>query len=166
MIPLEITEIKTTLEKQGHQVQIQESTQQLNIVFNLLGHSYPLFIKTDGFILQLLIFLPVMMQTQNRGDLARLLLLLNKEIDFPGFGMDEGAGVIFYRAVLPTVDGKIHADLLENVIKTMPQVAHMFMPVISALASGQMTYDAVVKKVQEGLRKFGEEQEQDEPGKS
>lgn len=160
MIPLNIQELQNFLQQQGHHVQLQEPTQQLSIVFNLAGQSYPLFVKTDGYILQLLIFLPSIMEKQTRGDMARLLHLLNKEIDFPGFGMDEGPSVVFYRAVIPTLDGEINTTLLNNVIKTMPQVAHMFLPIISAVANGTLNYDAATKKVREGLKKFTSENTQ------
>jgi hypothetical protein len=82
-------------------------------------------------------------------DLARLLHLLNKELDVPGFGMDEMAGVVFYRLMLPTPKKKIDADLLLAFLKTVEHVCQMFSTPIEAISTGQMTLDEILAKAQE-----------------
>lgn len=153
MIRLTLPDLMQYLQSNELTPQLQEATKQIFIVFKMNRMEYPLFLKTDGQILQLLLFLPCIIQPQMQADVARFLHLLNKELDLPGFGMDEGPGVIFYRCILPSTNGSIHQLLLDNYIITMKKVGQVFTPIVSAVANG-LRFDQAVVKVRETLKEL------------
>lgn len=158
MIPLDINSLHLNLKQQGYDASIQEDSKQLYTIFKLHNRDFPLFIKTDGQVLQLLIFMPSIMLPQAVADTARVLHLLNKEIDLPGFGMDEGPGVIFYRCVLPTIDGEVNAELFNKIVLSMSRIAQVFFPLLSSAASGTK-FEAILGKARETLTKFAQAQQ-------
>jgi hypothetical protein len=164
------------MRKHQYESDIQADTQQVYTIFKINQKEYPLFLRIfdEGHLLQLLVFIPCHLEpneqfalrkkgseppssesSQEAGqkaviaDLARLLHLLNKELDMPGFGMDEMAGVIFYRLMLPTPKKKIEGDLLLAFLKTVEHVCQMFATPIEAVSSGQMSLDQILAKAQE-----------------
>lgn len=159
------------LQKNKYEADIQADTQQVYTIFKIDQKEYPLFLRVfdEGHLLQLLVFIPCMLEPNEPlvlgkkshldstpypqqaviADLARLLHLLNKELDVPGFGMDEMAGVVFYRLMLPTPKKKIEEDLLLAFLKTTEHVCQMFSTPIEAVSSGQMTLDQILAKAQE-----------------
>ncbi len=164
------------MQKNQYESDIQADTQQVYTIFKINQKEYPLFIRVfdEGHLLQLLVFIPCHLEPNEQfalgkkgsepshsesskgknqkamiADLARLLHLLNKELDVPGFGMDEMAGVIFYRLMLPTPKKRIEEDLLLAFLKTVEHVCQMFSTPIEAVSSGQMTLDQILAKAQE-----------------
>lgn len=160
------------MRKNKYEADIQADTQQVYTIFKINQKEYPLFLRVfdEGHLLQLLIFIPSHLETNEQfmsgknepqpepksenqkaiiADLARLLHLLNKELDVPGFGMDEMAGVVFYRLMLPTPKKKIESDLLLAFLKTVEHVCQMFSNPIEAVSSGQMTLDQILAKAKE-----------------
>lgn len=156
MMKLKLHTIEEYLKKIGYQPQIQETTGQLYVVLNVERREFPLFFKTDGSVLQLLIFMPCAVESSAFPDLARLLHLLNKEIDIPGFGMDEQGGVVFYRCVLPTLKGELEEELLKTIVKAMERVASLFFPIVANIASGT-PYDSISDRIRDSLRRFAAE---------
>lgn len=163
--------ILTFMRKNKYEADIQSDTQQVYTIFKIDKKEYPLFLRVfdEGHLLQLLVFIPCMLEPNEHlvlgkksqldstphsqqaviADLARLLHLLNKELDVPGFGMDEMAGVVFYRLMIPTPKKKIEDDLLLAFLKTVEHVCQMFSTPIEAVSSGQMTLDQILAKAQE-----------------
>lgn len=163
------------MHKNKYEADIQSDTQQVYTIFKIGPKEYPLFLRVfdDGHLLQLLVFIPCHLEpnehfalgkeskhapsepTKNKqqrtvvADLARLLHLLNKELDVPGFGMDEMAGVVFYRVMLPTPKKKVDSELLLAFLKTAEHVCQMFSTPIEAVSSGQMTLDEILAKAKE-----------------
>lgn len=163
------------MRKHQYEADIQGDTQQVYTIFKLNQKEYPLFLRVfdEGHLLQLLVFIPSHLEPNEQftlgkkeiesgtdesshpqqkaiiADLARLLHVLNKELDVPGFGMDEIAGVIFYRLMLPTPKKKIESELLFAFLKTVEHVCQMFSTPIEAVSSGQMTLDQILAKAQE-----------------
>lgn len=163
------------MRKNKYESDIQADTQQVYTIFKINQKEYPLFLRVfdEGHLLQLLVFIPCHLEPNEKfalgkkasasssteakshyhkeviADLARLLHLLNKELDVPGFGMDEMAGVVFYRLMLPTPKKKIESDLLLAFLKTIEHVCQMFSTPIEAVSSGQMTLDQILAKAQE-----------------
>lgn len=153
MINLNNEDLLQHLKGQKFDVKMQEATNQLYVIFKIEGREFPMFIKTDGTVLQLMIFMPCILQPQAIPDMARLLHFFNKEIDLPGFGMDEGPGVVFFRCTLPTVNGKIDPDLLDNLFISMPRLAQTFFPSVSSVASGATTFEKASKRMREAINK-------------
>lgn len=81
---------------------------QVSLTFNIREHPIPLFfdIRADGELLQLVAYLPFETDESKFGDVARLLHLFNRDLDLPGFGMDERNNLMYYRLMLPCL-GKI-----------------------------------------------------------
>lgn len=170
MITMNLESILAFLNKNQYQADIQADTQQAYTVFKIEQKEFPLFVRIfdEGHLLQLLVFIPSLLEPNKNfsieevnahaaaepskqntlGDMARLLHLLNKELDVPGFGMDEMAGVVFYRLMLPTPKKKIEEDLLLAYVKTAEHVCKMFSTPIEAVSSGKMTLDEILEKAQ------------------
>lgn len=82
-------------------------------------------------------------------DTARLLHLLNKEIDLPGFGLDEKNSVVFYRCMVPAIDQQVPEPILTAFLNATQIACQSFAAVIAAIAYGAVTFDEVLKKSQE-----------------
>jgi len=172
MIQITPEAILAFMQKSGYEADIQPDTQQVYTILKIEKKEYPLFIRVfdDGHLLQLLAFIPCQLEANERfnldnssesstepsfssskviADVARLLHLLNKELDVPGFGMDEMAGVVFYRLMLPTPKKKMDADLILAFLKTIEHVCQMFAAPIEAVSAGHATLDEILEKAQE-----------------
>lgn len=151
MINLTLEALLKLLQKHDYEPSIQEETQQVYTILKLENKEYPLFLRIfdEGHLLQLLVFLPSELKKESVNDMARLLHLLNKELDIPGFGMDETAGVIFYRVMLPTPHKKIDTELLLAYIKTIEHVCQMFATPVEAVGFGHATLDQILKQTEE-----------------
>lgn len=141
----------TYMREHGHQAELQAETKQVYTILKISDREYPLFLRVfdNGHLLQLLAFVPCQWTEQVLPDLARLLHIINKELDVPGFGMDEAAGVIFYRIMIPTPKKEIEPELLGAFIKTVEQVCSMFALPIQAVAYGHTTLEEILKKARE-----------------
>ena len=151
MIPLELDKIQNHLRSQKIEVELQKETNQLCILLKIAEREFPLFIRAyeGGELLQLLAFLPCNTKEATVADTARLLHLLNKEIDVPGFGMDEEPEVVFYRCMIPVRDKQIDEKILDSYMNATQVVCQSFAPVIAAVAYGAITFDDVIKKSKE-----------------
>lgn len=180
MIAMTPDSILDFMRKNKYEADIQPDTKQVYTILKISQKEYPLFIRIfdEGHLLQLLAFIPCHLEPHEAfaqdkqggkaehkphqkhpqgavlGDIARLLHLLNKELDVPGFGMDEMAGVVFYRLMLPTPKKKIEADLLLAFLKTVEHVCKMFANPIEAVSAGQTSLDDILAKAKE-LEKQG-----------
>ncbi|HEV8052489.1 MAG TPA: YbjN domain-containing protein [Parachlamydiaceae bacterium] len=151
MITLDLQKIRTYLKSQGIEAELQTETNQLCILLKSGEREYPLFIRIyeGGELLQLLAFLPCNTKTETLPETARMLHLLNKEIDTPGFGMDEDSEVVFYRCMIPVKDKQIDENILNSYMNATQVVCQSFAPVIAAVAYGAVTFDEVMKKSKE-----------------
>lgn len=174
MITMTPEDILAFMRKNNYEAEIQTDTQQVYTILKIEKKEYPLFLRVfdEGHLLQLLVFIPCHIEPNDvftpgnkpdkhnpdphshskirvLADMARLLHLLNKELDVPGFGMDEMAGVVFYRLMLPTPKKKIEADLLSAFLKTIEHVCKMFATPIEAVSAGHTTLDEILAKAQE-----------------
>lgn len=151
MIPLDLNKISEHLDSQGIKAEFQKETNQLCVLFKIADREYPLFIRIyeGGELLQLLAFLPCNTKPATHADTARLLHLLNKEIDTPGFGMDENSESVFYRCMIPVKDKKLDESQLNAYVNAIQVVCQSFAPVIAGVAYGAVKFDEVMKKAQE-----------------
>lgn len=111
-------------------------------------HELPLFfvIRNQGEILQMICYFPYQLHDEQKGATARLLHLLNRDLDTPGFGMDEEQGLIFYRVVLPCLQGQINETLLRIYIDTIKLVCDSFSHAIGLISSGNMNLDELKRQ--------------------
>lgn len=138
MIQLNIQTILQHLRDKGIDAQFQQQHGQIHFAANADGRHFPLFLRVDPHerILQTILFLPCALSASAAPDAARLLAYINKEIDMPGFGMDEATRIIHYRCTLPTLTGTIDSDVLDHILALMPRISSVFFRSISAVASG------------------------------
>lgn len=125
----------------------QKETNQIYILIKVKDLDIPLFfgIQKKIGLLQLLAYLPFEIQNKAFGEVARLLHIINKDIDMPGFGMDEKEKLLFYRAVIPTVEGEIKEELLGNYLDAISFACDSFIFAIGAVASGTKTMEDLTK---------------------
>ncbi len=140
-----------TLKTLKLEAQVQPETNQIYIIFEHEGNQFPLFIRElhEGELLQLLSFIPCTIEKEHMNDLGRLLHMLNKELDMPGFCLDETSSTVFYRLMMPTLKKEYQEEILEALINTSQMVCKSFATVIEALATGAMTLDEILKKANE-----------------
>lgn len=151
MLNLELNALLSHMQSTGLKAEIQKETNQIVIVFKIDEREFPLFIRIfEGEeLLQLLAFIPCNIKSKAMGDTARLLHLLNKELDIPGFGMDESSSVIFYRCMIPVLNKQVEESILNAFINSIQLVCKSFAPIIATVAYGATTFDEVIKKARQ-----------------
>lgn len=141
--------------------------------FQIGRKSFTLYLKAmdQGDVLQLLVFLPSHLQPNKHfsatteetasltnsisnlnpsaADLSRLLLLLNKELDLPGFGLDELGGTVYFRLMLPTPKKRIDDELLMTYLKKIQHLCAIFSTPIEAISAGLMSLEQFLEKTKE-----------------
>lgn len=134
-----------------HDAKVQPETKQIYIIFEHEKAQFPLFIRElhEGELVQLLTFIPCNVDKVHLADLSRLLHMLNKELDMPGFCLDEASSTVFYRLMMPTLKKEFQPHILEALINTSQMVCKSFAAVIEALAVGAMSLDEILKKAQQ-----------------
>lgn len=148
MIKVSLESLQEHLVKKKFAVKFQPETKQLYMVFQIDKKEYPLFIRilNGSNFVQLLLFFPGNIRPARFNEIARLLHLINKEIDAPGFCIDEESGYVFYRNVIPAVEQKIDPTLLENFINASELLCKSFTPVITNVATGVLDFNSVLKR--------------------
>jgi hypothetical protein len=131
--------------------QVQKETNQIYLIFKHEKREFPLFIRVlhDGELLQILSFIPTNVSEATVSDTARFLHMVNKELDVPGFCLDEASSTIFYRLIIPTFKKELAEDTFEAFLNTSQVVCKTFSPAIEAIARGLMPLDEVLKKANE-----------------
>lgn len=145
------TELISSLDKFGLKASVQENTNQLLAKFSQNGYEYPMFVRqlNGGNLLQLLTFIPCTIDNEAFFDLSRLLHMINKELDMPGFCCDEETKTVFYRVVIPCINSQVDEPLLHAYLNTMQQVCGMFGTIVHAVAIKAMSLDEMMSKAKE-----------------
>lgn len=139
------------LKKLDYKPQIQEETSQIYMIFRHERREFPLFVRIlhEGELMQLLTFIPCNVKPSQVADLARFLHMVNKELDMPGFCVDEASMTVFYRLMLPALKKEVSQELFEAFLSTSFLICKTFSPVIEAIAAQAMTLEEVLKKAEE-----------------
>lgn len=158
MIALEIESLMKYLEGRKLEAKYFEATKQIALILNEDDKDFPVFLQVDptGKILQIFTIMPCTMRPKAPLEMARLLHLLNKEIDLPGFGMDENAGLVFYRNVFVTGHGKIDKIVLDQIFESLPNICKAFFNPISSVANG-VYFEAIQGEIRAFLQKLSDE---------
>ncbi|HEY4832444.1 MAG TPA: YbjN domain-containing protein [Waddliaceae bacterium] len=127
--------------------ELQKETGQVFIVYQIKEFEVPVFflMRPENSLMQMIAYLPYQLPEKTFGEVARMLHLFNRELDMPGFGMDESAKLMFYRCVLPCWENKIEKRLFNMCLGTTRVVCDTFMHAIGIIATGMMRVDEVVK---------------------
>jgi hypothetical protein len=155
MLPLNFTEIQKFLAEKNVPTEFQQETDQLILKLMIAQKEFPLFIRIydGGEMVQLLAFIPFQYKPETSNDMARLVCLLNKELDVPGFGMDEDALVVFFRAMIPVTDKLLESTFLLGFLNAVQLACQTFTPVIATVGAGNTTFAEVLKKAKEQHQK-------------
>jgi hypothetical protein len=125
----------------------EEQSKSTYLNMKVKGQEVPVFfaVRAEGNLLQTIAYLPYELHEKAVGDVARLLHILNREVDIPGFGMDETQKLMFFRCVIIGVDGMLDPKLLDIYLATTRIAVETFMEAIATMAGGKTTVDAVLK---------------------
>jgi len=149
MIKLTTENLKDLLKSKNLDPQMQEETGQLYLLYKFQDIEYVMFFRIfeDSTFLQMLLFLPAKIKQGCEPDLGRLLHRINQGIDTPGYGMNEDAKAIFYRVMIPTVDGEIEERHIASVLDSLEGLCKMFTVAIIGVAQGKVTYEKLISEV-------------------
>ena len=130
--------------------QFQNETGQAYIIHKIHQQDFPVFFRIyEGEeLLQILIFFPIQVRPERYNAVARMLHLLNKEIDLPGFGIDEAIGLVFHRVMLPVFDKKIDAPIFKTILNASPKICEQFFSSIVGTATSDLSFEEIIKKSQ------------------
>jgi hypothetical protein len=129
--------------------EVHKETEQLHITYKLQKNEelHVFFhLHTPSKLLQIVAYLPYQLPEKTLGETARLLHFLNKEMDVPGFGLDEKQHLIFYRVVLPCLDDKIETRLFNLSLGAARVACDSFMRTIVLIVSGAMNVTTLMKE--------------------
>lgn len=148
MLKMNFPAILSWMHSQKYAAELEQKEQQICASVKAGEREYPLFVRIcdEGHLLQILVFFPLQIPKGQIGDMARLLHLFNKELDLPGFGMDEAEGIVFYRLLIPTPAKQVDEDLFSAFLKTVQHVCDLFIHPIGMVCSGQFTLDEILEK--------------------
>lgn len=146
-VPLDEQHLLQFLNQHGLQPGYEQNSGQTYITFEIAGFEVLIFfvIQKETELLQLIAYLPYELKKQTTGHAARLLHLLNKELDMPGFGMDENEKVLFYRSVIPCLNGRMNEQLLRLYIAATKIACETFMQVIGMIIAGSLTVEEIIQ---------------------
>ncbi len=144
-------ELISSLNRFGIKATVQENSNQLLATFSQNGNEYPAFIRqlNGGNLLQILTFVPCTIDNEAYFDVSRLLHMINKELDMPGFCCDEETKTVFYRVVIPCINSQVDEPLLHAYLNTTQQVCGMFGTIVQAIAIKAMSLDEMMAKAKE-----------------
>lgn len=95
--------------------------------------------------LHLYLIFPFKCEPASSADLARLLLMLNKSLPFPAFGLSEIDGLIYYKNSLYCEKGAVPVALTCSLIGNLALYVDSLSPMVQAVASGQRKLHEVLK---------------------
>lgn len=159
MFEVTLSSLQDELKKLELEPQLQEETQQVLVLFKEGEREFPVFFRIfdQGDLLQMIAFFPFQLPDNTIGEMARLLHLLNKELDVPGFGMDEMSKVSFFRVMINIPEKKLSRKLFETFVNTMHLVTKTFSPTLEAVAAGGAKVDQLLQKAQDAAKKIKKE---------
>lgn len=148
MIPSTLDSLLKFIRSKNLEPQIQKETDQIYVLFKIDNQDFPLFFRLyeGGDLLQLLVFFPLQVRSSRFDAMARVLHLLNKEIDLPGFGMDETVGLVYHRIMMPIINHKIDGTLLSSYLDSVPKICKQFYPTIAGTSMSEMSFEEILRK--------------------
>ncbi|MGE3954948.1 MAG: YbjN domain-containing protein [Parachlamydiales bacterium] len=148
MIKLTLDNLYTHLKK-SYDAKLQDENKQIHIMLKVGEQEVPLFVGVlHEALVQMIAYLPYEMKEGSAGDVARFLHHLNKELDMPGFGMDEKAGLLFYRLVIPCLKPEVDGELVDAHLKTLERALQSVLEGIAAVTDPKSQVGKAAKVAQ------------------
>lgn len=137
MIDLKLDDLLHHLKK-SHSAELQQENKQIAITLKVDEQEVPLFVGVlHDTLVQMIAYLPFEIKPDSVNEVARFLHLLNKQLDLPGFGMDEQASLLFYRAVIPCLKPTVEAELFDAYLRTLQNAVHTVLEGIKQAGDGK-----------------------------
>ncbi len=148
-IELNLENLLKHFKKTKENAVLQTETDQILITVKFDKVEFPLFVRITETqdLLQLLAFFPCNIKAGCESDMARTLHLLNKELDIPGFGMDDFNGLVFYRCMIPCPDLHYHEAVIDKYLDAVKMICQSFLPLIFAMSQGNMKFSEISNKL-------------------
>lgn len=149
-----IQDLLQFLKDNGFPAELQDETGQAYMIFKEKERDFPLFFRfyKGGEFMQLIVFFPYQIEEKIVPEIARLLHLLNKELDIPGFGMDEIDGVAYFRIMMNLQNQEVDEELLKKYIESAKLACKTFGPTVEAVVVGATTVDTLIKNAQKAAK--------------
>lgn len=151
MIPATNEGILQLLVEDGKEAVLQKETNQVFYLLKTDKQEFAVFFRfyEGEELLQILTFFPMQLKKERYDTMARMLHYLNREIDLPGFGMDEKLGVVFHRIMVPIFnEGKLEKEAIKSYIDAIEKIAEHFFTIIHGTAESTLSYEEILKKSQ------------------
>lgn len=151
MSQLSLDHIQKLLEERKLKPELQKETNQIMVLLEHEKSQFPLFIRIfeKNKLIQMLTFFPIECKQKHLGDVGRLLHLFNRELDVPGFGMDESSKTIFFRCMIPAIDDTIDKKLFDAYLQATQIACKSFFKPVAAIAVGAASFEELLKKAEE-----------------
>ncbi len=151
MLSLNINHFCDHIKSLGYVCHIQDQTGQICVDLPVLDGTLPTFIRIYDTqdLFQIIVIYPMKITDGSLNTVSRLLHILNKEIDLPGFCLDETLNIVFYRMAFPALDGQIHKKLLDTMLVSVQNLSTQFIPPIAQAANGLIDLEELLKKAKE-----------------
>lgn len=139
------------LREKGLQPELQKESGQIFIIYQIKGFEIPVFflLRKESHLLQSVAYLPYKLNEKTLGESARMLHILNKELDMPGFCLDETEKLMFYRAAIPCLHGKIDTELFNMYLGVARIACETFMHTIGLIVSGTVSVNEMMGEKKE-----------------
>lgn len=151
MTELTYPNLKQHLAKKFPQIAMEPQGNQLLATMIIGNKDYPFFVRIfdEGVVYQLIAFIPCSWHSHYTPQMAQLLHLLNKELEIPGFGLDDTIRIAFFRAMLFAKNSHFDEQLLDAMVEAVEVACETFTPVITQVANGELSYLDVVRLAKE-----------------
>jgi hypothetical protein len=102
--------------------------------------------------LQFIVTLPFFVIDEKITDISRLLLLLNKGIELPGFELSEVDRLIYYKHAFVVPEDDLDERILLSLVGMIQLLLDAFTDIIEAVATGPLSFQKVVENAQKLLK--------------
>ena|ERR1700722_9562524 len=148
MIKLDIDTLLQLFHEKKLEPHFDPATSQVQIVLTVSKREIPVFfnIISGGLVLQSIAYLPIEIGEKHIPDISRLLHILNKQLDLPGFGMDEKARLLFFRVNYPCIGKTFHPNIIDVMLGASELACDSFLSGIELIANGSVSLDKTLKE--------------------
>ncbi len=148
---LDLNSLLNFLNRKKLEPQLDSQTGQIQILLNFSKREIPVIFNliSEGLILQSIAYLPITLPKKHLNDISRLLHILNKQLDLPGFGMDEKHELIFFRVPILSLEKTFSEELINVMLGTTELACDSFLTGIEMIANGSVSLEKTLQAEKE-----------------